>query len=241
RLRPAASTRSLAYRPVTPAPSMEGVLGIARTTATSPPSQRSICPEVMPAATDTASGRAACAASASSRHTPGMTWGLTANIHTGAPCTASIADANVATPKSRSSASRVDWLGATTRMSPGAVPRPMRPPIRLRAMLPPPMKAIFPAEAGSWRGEVIGCSSVGGAAHGMGGAGPAPGRRWPEAGPGGVNPWHRSPGTRAGAGSVTHVGGYTAGGEYAWATPGAAARARNITGVQGTRMDIAEL
>ena len=52
-----ASTRSLANMPVTPAPSNAGVLGIVRTTAILPPSQRSSCAAVMPAAIDTISGR----------------------------------------------------------------------------------------------------------------------------------------------------------------------------------------
>ena len=242
RLRPAASTFALAYIPVTPAPSMEGVLGIARTTAASPPSQRSIWAEVMPAATDTATGRSALAAACRSSQTPRITCGLTANIHTPAPCTASAAVWNVATPKSCCSPRRVDSLGAATRIVPGSVPLAIRPPIRLRAMLPPPMNAMAAGGAGSVAWSVMSCSRVrapycrrapcavtryraqGTLLPGKGLAGRIHGRRW----------------IGSGAGFVTQVGGYTAGGEYAWAAPGAA-RVRIDTAVQGTRMDIAEL
>src|SRR5690606_8146171 len=172
----------------------------------------------MPAATDTATGRPARAAVANSWQTPRITCGLTANIHTPAPRTASAPDSKVRTPKSASSALRVDSLGAATRIEPGSAPPASRPPIRLRAMLPPPMNAM---EAASARGAggVIGCVLRENAARSLAQASRACRLQamagWPRR-------WRQR---RGGSGFVTQVGGYTAGGEYAWVAPGAA-RAR---------------
>ena len=67
------------------------MFGIARTTATSPPSQLDNWVEVMPAATEIATGRVAWATGVSSPQTVRMTCGLTASSHTDAPSTASAA------------------------------------------------------------------------------------------------------------------------------------------------------
>ncbi|MNV36314.1 hypothetical protein D3C71_1277870 [compost metagenome] len=138
-------TAAVAYRPVTPAPSSAGVLGIARTTAGLPPSQRSSCSLVMPAAMDSTSGCWLRASVDNDAHTSRSTCGLTASTHT-APCAAaSAAPAWACTPKSACSWSRSACTGSATWMSPAGTPWRTRPAIRLRAMLPPPMKVSVDA------------------------------------------------------------------------------------------------
>ncbi len=83
----AALTVAVANRPVTPAPSRAGVLGIARTTAWPPPSQRSSWLLVMPAAMETTSGCLPWAMAVSEAQTSRSTCGLTASTHT-VPCAA---------------------------------------------------------------------------------------------------------------------------------------------------------
>ena len=148
RWRPAASTCGAAYRPVTPAPSRAGVLGMQRTTGSSPPSHCWIRATGMPAAMDTTSGRAACAGPASGSQAARMACGLTASSHSPAPATAGGPSSKPCTPKSATSAWRNSATGSATRMREVSKPRRDRPPIRLRAMLPPPMKARVSGEGG---------------------------------------------------------------------------------------------
>ena len=58
-----------------------------------------------------------------------------------APSAAAGAVACTATPKSAASAVRSASTGSATRIDAGARPPAIRPPTRLRAMLPPPMNA----------------------------------------------------------------------------------------------------
>lgn len=142
RIRWPAPQRPLAYRPVAPSPSRAGVLGIARTTARPPPSQPSIWSLRRPAAIDTNSGAGSAMAGASRVQTPAITCGLTASSTSSAPARAATASSPATTPKSRASARRASGSGSATRMRSPGWPRPRRPAIRLRAMLPPPMKAM---------------------------------------------------------------------------------------------------
>jgi len=125
---------------------------MARTTAAWPPSQRVSWAVVIPAAIDTTSGLSCEAAKASPWHTARITCGLTANSHSPAPCTASVAASNTCTPNWPASAWRSSATGSATRIVAGSVPRAISPPIRLRAMLPPPMKAIVDSGAGTGDG-----------------------------------------------------------------------------------------
>src|ERR1700693_6299720 len=51
--------------------------------------------------------------------------------------------ANVATPKRAAIVERASALGSTTVKAFDALPRATRPPMSARAMVPPPMKAMF--------------------------------------------------------------------------------------------------
>ena len=108
----------------------------------SPSSQRASCVIVMPAAIEITSGRRADAWDANASQTARITCGFAASSQIAAPSTATALSSNTATPKSRASASRSSRTGSATRIADAGVPRAIRPQIRLRAMLPPPMKVI---------------------------------------------------------------------------------------------------
>src|SRR5690606_14802020 len=97
---------------------------------------------VMPAAIDSSSGCRDCASPASDSQTERITCGLTASTQVSARSAAASAVSWVPTPKSACSAWRNAGTGSATCRRPGGWPRPTSPPIRARAMLPPPMKAI---------------------------------------------------------------------------------------------------
>ena len=97
---------------------------------------------VMPAAIETISGCADCTQSRNPSHTDFIICGLTARTMTFASRAASAFDACVAIAKSRASESRNSAFGSDASMFRADTPLRRSPPIRLRAMLPPPMKAI---------------------------------------------------------------------------------------------------
>jgi hypothetical protein len=121
---------------------MQRTIAGAAMPASSPSSQRASWLVVMPAAIEITSGRLAADCDASASQTARITCGFGASSQIAAPSTAMALSSNTATPKSRASASRSSGTGSATRIADAGVPREIRPPIRLRAMLPPPMKAI---------------------------------------------------------------------------------------------------
>ena len=136
------STLRLAHRPLAPAPTSAGVLGMQRTMACCPPSRRSIWAMRMPAAMEMTSGFHARNGVASAAQTSCITCGFTASTTQSAPAAASALSVKTRTSNSRANASRVSARGSATRIDAGGTPRARCAPIRLRAMLPPPMKAM---------------------------------------------------------------------------------------------------
>jgi hypothetical protein len=136
-----------------PAPINDGVFGMQRTTATSPPSQSSICSTRIPAAIEMINGRRASAGSRRDSQTAFITCGFTARTHIVASRTASVLADDAATPNCRASACARLLSGSPTVNDAGSAPARISPPIRLRAMLPPPMKAMRAEEPGLGRRE----------------------------------------------------------------------------------------
>src|SRR5690606_33720995 len=102
------------------------------------------------------SGRVAWACGARTWHSWRITCGFTASTHSAVPCTALLASAKTCTPKSVASAWRSGSTGSATRMAVVSAPRAARPPIRLRAMLPPPRKAMEASGVGDRESEDAG-------------------------------------------------------------------------------------
>src|SRR5579863_2389320 len=150
-------TRGLAQSAAAPAPSSAGVLGMARTIASPPPSQCSRSGAAMPAAMERTSGLRAWTAAATLSAAGFITCGFTANTTTSASCTAAAPSALIRTGIRLAMSARCSALGSETLMRPGLQPLATRPPTRLRAMLPPPMKAMrrsssmYPSRARGYR------------------------------------------------------------------------------------------
>src|SRR5882724_6482226 len=134
----APATLAGANRPVAPAPTNAGLLGIARITGTPPPHQLSRAEMRIPAAIDITIGRVCCSAGWSGVRTAPATCGLTATTMTDAGPTATALSAVACTPKSAERASLAASELSPTVMCSGRVPRRSIPPISARPMLPPP-------------------------------------------------------------------------------------------------------
>src|SRR5688572_18433866 len=119
-----------------------GRLGMARTSATSPPSQRPRSARRMPAATDTTSRLPSAIDVAIPAATRRTSCGFTAITIVSAPAAAAALSAVARMPYSRSSAALRAPTGSATVMKEASTPRARNAPIRLVAMFPPPMKAI---------------------------------------------------------------------------------------------------
>ena len=137
------STFAFAWSAVAPQPTRAGVFGMVRTIAMPPPAQRSMSASRTPAAIDTRSGRCSPSTGASACTTVFMICGLTAST-TVAQCDATTPLSPPAlTPKRRARASSFGVSGSDTQIVPGAVPVATSPPMRLVAMLPPPMNPML--------------------------------------------------------------------------------------------------
>src|SRR6056297_1353084 len=135
--------RSLAQSTLMPSPISAGWLGMQRTTARPPPSQRSMSALRMPAATETTSGAEACTVSASAGSTRAIICGFTDSTSTCAtPATAAFSSLTSPPGSSAASASRRPALGSETAMRSAPKPRASRPRMMAVAILPPPMKPI---------------------------------------------------------------------------------------------------
>ena len=141
RLRCAALALGFAYSAVAPLCTSDGVFGMVRTMAVSLPSQPRRAVSRIPAAIEITSTRCAAITSASSTVTDLITRGLTASTTASACSTALRLSCVVATEKRCASRSVCCGSGSATRIRSGFQPSAMRPPTRLRAMLPPPIKA----------------------------------------------------------------------------------------------------
>jgi len=115
-----------------------------RTIGSGTPIHCSIWSRRMPAAIETISGRASPSVAWSPAQTSRMTCGFTASRTVVAFARASNVFACVATRKSRASAERGPSSGSATAIERASTPARINAPIRLRAMLPPPMKAVWP-------------------------------------------------------------------------------------------------
>jgi hypothetical protein len=121
--RPCVSTRSLANRPVTPAPSRAGRVRHR-------PHHRHAAPEPALQLRGSDAGRDGdhqwlrrlCLCAANASHTARKTCGLVANTQVEAPATASAPSSNTATPKSAASASRSEGTGSATWIVAGSRP-----------------------------------------------------------------------------------------------------------------------
>jgi hypothetical protein len=122
-------------------PIKAGVLGMARTMAWWPSSQRDRSTMRMPAAIETISWAPMKGFKLAT--TSRICCGLTASTTTSTLAMAPSMDCAVATPNLSLSACSASALRSTTWMSSAAATLPARPPINAAAMLPPPMNAIF--------------------------------------------------------------------------------------------------
>ncbi len=122
-----------------PAPSSAGVLGMARTTSACAPSHCCSRAVGMPAAMEITSWPGARRAD-SSLQTLAITCGLTASSQLPASSRALAMLSATVMPYCWCRLSRSAACGSMTSMAAGAVPEWIKPAIRLRAMLPPPMK-----------------------------------------------------------------------------------------------------
>ncbi|MNZ32534.1 hypothetical protein D3C78_498650 [compost metagenome] len=116
------------------------MLGMQRTMACSP-SQRSRLAQGMPAAMETISTPAG-SAGARARQTSFITCGLTASTTMSAPAAAAALSSKTAMPCSPAMRWRCSACGSLAVMRSAGTLRAIRPPIRLVAMLPAPMKAM---------------------------------------------------------------------------------------------------
>ena len=119
------------------------MFGIVRTMAMSPPAQRFMSASRTPAAIDTRSGPCAPSTGASASTTGRMICGLTASTTVAQCDTTAPLSLSVWTPNRSLRSSSFGVSGSETRIVRGGVPFATSPPMRLAAMLPPPMNPMF--------------------------------------------------------------------------------------------------